>query len=57
MMPYPLPMKRVIAAHTTSCQECGRLIKAGETYLQRIENSEIVRQCMDCRVSYRSLDV
>lgn len=54
-MMYPLPMKQVIAAHTIECQECGRKIMAGETYYQRIENSEIIRQCMDCKVTYRAL--
>lgn len=54
-MDYPLPMRQVEAAHPIECQTCKRTIRAGEVYYQRVENSEIVRQCTDCRPTYKSL--
>lgn len=55
MMHYPLPMKQVKNGRPTECQECGRIIAAGELYFQRIENSEIIRQCADCKATYTSV--
>lgn len=54
-MDYPLPMKQVEAAHPIPCQFCDRVIRAGELYYQRIENSEIIRQCADCKATYKSI--
>lgn len=55
MINYPLPMKQVKAAHPIPCQFCDRIIRADEVYYQRIENSEIVRQCADCKATWTSV--